>query len=365
MLLSSPPSLLRHLRHLQHNVTVQNQCPAPETPQLLVYRVVVIFHHHPTVWQITVFCLLPFLRHITTQQTGECFARLQIGSALKSSHAITRFANPLDLNAVRRKNATRETTAALKAWLYEHRKNPYPTKGEKIMLAIITKMTLTQVSTWFANARRRLKKENKMTWSPRNRSEDEDDSNLGGGGGNGAVVSSDDATDRPPMATSCPLDHSTPKKPKIWSIVEDTVKSSSSSSLDSCSQQRQLPNPAGTPTASAVASFMDGRSRYSMSPWHQLAVTANVAAGVYSRFPVFSAVPSFITTGGSFPSMAAAMPCFRPEFVCSSSLATSSASPDIYRCNAGIAAGGSAIMSSAGKCIIFVSYGFVLFFTSF
>ena len=32
------------------------------------------------------------------------------------------------------------------------------------MLAILTKMTLTQVSTWFANARRRLKKDNKMTW---------------------------------------------------------------------------------------------------------------------------------------------------------------------------------------------------------
>ncbi|KAK0041026.1 iroquois-class homeodomain protein IRX-6 [Biomphalaria pfeifferi] len=80
----------------------------------------------------------------------------------------------LDLNA-RRKNATRESTNTLKAWLQEHIKNPYPTKGEKIMLAIITKMTLTQVSTWFANARRRLKKENKMTWSPRNRSEDGDD----------------------------------------------------------------------------------------------------------------------------------------------------------------------------------------------
>ncbi|XP_075068926.1 iroquois-class homeodomain protein IRX-4 isoform X2 [Mixophyes fleayi] len=73
----------------------------------------------------------------------------------------------------RRKNATRETTSTLKAWLQEHRKNPYPTKGEKIMLAIITKMTLTQVSTWFANARRRLKKENKMTWPPRNKSSDE------------------------------------------------------------------------------------------------------------------------------------------------------------------------------------------------
>ncbi|XP_015680527.1 iroquois-class homeodomain protein IRX-6 [Protobothrops mucrosquamatus] len=76
-------------------------------------------------------------------------------------------------NSSRRKNATRETTSTLKAWLYEHRKNPYPTKGEKIMLAIITKMTLTQVSTWFANARRRLKKENKMTWSPKNKMGDE------------------------------------------------------------------------------------------------------------------------------------------------------------------------------------------------
>ncbi|OQV23766.1 putative Iroquois-class homeodomain protein IRX-6 [Hypsibius exemplaris] len=75
----------------------------------------------------------------------------------------------------RRKNATRETTSQLKHWLYEHRKNPYPTKGEKIMLAIVTKMTLTQVSTWFANARRRLKKENKMTWSPRNRGCEDDD----------------------------------------------------------------------------------------------------------------------------------------------------------------------------------------------
>ncbi|KAF3840018.1 hypothetical protein F7725_018735 [Dissostichus mawsoni] len=74
-----------------------------------------------------------------------------------------------------RKNATRDATATMKAWLQEHRKNPYPTKGEKIMLAIITKMTLTQVSTWFANARRRLKKENKMTWAPRNKSEDEDE----------------------------------------------------------------------------------------------------------------------------------------------------------------------------------------------
>ncbi|XP_018652451.1 iroquois homeobox family transcription factor [Schistosoma mansoni] len=72
-------------------------------------------------------------------------------------------------NTTRRRNATKESTTTLKAWLQEHIKNPYPTKGEKIMLAIITKMTLTQVSTWFANARRRLKKENKMTWTPKHR----------------------------------------------------------------------------------------------------------------------------------------------------------------------------------------------------
>ncbi|XDV46387.1 hypothetical protein PO909_014288 [Leuciscus waleckii] len=75
------------------------------------------------------------------------------------------------------KVATRESTSALKAWLSEHLKNPYPTKGEKIMLAIVTKMSLTQVSTWFANARRRLKKENRVSWASKGKKgmEDEDE----------------------------------------------------------------------------------------------------------------------------------------------------------------------------------------------
>lgn len=105
----------------------------------------------------------------------------------------------MDLNGARRKNATRETTSTLKAWLNEHKKNPYPTKGEKIMLAIITKMTLTQVSTWFANARRRLKKENKMTWEPRNRVEDEDNNNEDDDSGRKSV----DEKDR--LGESCSL----------------------------------------------------------------------------------------------------------------------------------------------------------------
>ncbi|KAM9097721.1 iroquois-class homeodomain protein IRX-1 isoform 3-T5 [Sarcophilus harrisii] len=90
----------------------------------------------------------------------------------------------------RPKNATRESTSTLKAWLNEHRKNPYPTKGEKIMLAIITKMTLTQVSTWFANARRRLKKENKVTWGAR--SKDQEDGNLFGSDNEGDPEKTED-----------------------------------------------------------------------------------------------------------------------------------------------------------------------------
>ncbi|VDM16795.1 unnamed protein product [Hydatigera taeniaeformis] len=70
---------------------------------------------------------------------------------------------------VKKKIATRETTCLLKNWLYEHRKNPYPTKEEKVMLATVTRMNLTQVSTWFANARRRLKKENRLSWTTKNR----------------------------------------------------------------------------------------------------------------------------------------------------------------------------------------------------
>uniref|UniRef100_A0A0N5ACF9 Homeobox domain-containing protein n=1 Tax=Syphacia muris TaxID=451379 RepID=A0A0N5ACF9_9BILA len=100
-------------------------------------------------------------------------------------------------DGARRKNATRETTAPLKTWLNEHRKNPYPTKAEKIMLALLTKMTLTQVSTWFANARRRLKKENKMTWSPRNRPGEDDDDDLAD-----AEPSERDPSERPSSSAS-------------------------------------------------------------------------------------------------------------------------------------------------------------------
>ena len=77
-----------------------------------------------------------------TQQSAKYFTFIRYGTGY-------------DL-ASRRKNATRESTATLKAWLNEHKKNPYPTKGEKIMLAIITKMTLTQVRACACHVSRKL-----------------------------------------------------------------------------------------------------------------------------------------------------------------------------------------------------------------
>uniref|UniRef100_A0AC34FNT5 Homeobox domain-containing protein n=1 Tax=Panagrolaimus sp. ES5 TaxID=591445 RepID=A0AC34FNT5_9BILA len=137
--------------------------------------------------------------------------------------------NPYFFADHKRKNATREITQPLKIWLTDHRKNPYPSKPEKVMLAMVTGMTLTQVSTWFANARRRLKKENKMTWQPRNSGEDSDDDDDIGNDTSSLELSTNDL--KPSNEgigirgdfnkTEADLD--SPKKSnKIWSIA-DTI----------------------------------------------------------------------------------------------------------------------------------------------
>ncbi|CAB1317895.1 unnamed protein product [Coregonus sp. 'balchen'] len=56
-----------------------------------------------------------------------------------------------------KRQALQDMARPLKQWLYTHRDNPYPTKTEKVLLALGSHMTLVQVSNWFANARRRLK----------------------------------------------------------------------------------------------------------------------------------------------------------------------------------------------------------------
>merc|ERR1712113_1207802 len=116
--------------------------------------------------------------------------------------------------------------------------------GEKIMLAIISKMTLTQVSCWFANARRRLKKENKMGWVPKNGLHDEDvDVSEEEEDGDNSFTEDEkpnalgsDVEDQrrswvaepseissPPDKEGIPLP---PTKPRIWSMAELAVSKS-------------------------------------------------------------------------------------------------------------------------------------------
>ncbi|PVD20904.1 hypothetical protein C0Q70_19067 [Pomacea canaliculata] len=139
--------------------------------------------HDASAFYPPLFRGLPVRPELTTLTSGG--PRLPFDPAM-AAHPYGLLYAGLDVNGLgMRKAATRETTGPLKAWLHEHRKNPYPTKAEKIMLAIITKMTLTQVSTWFANARRRLKKESRLytvkdgahddsDHNPRDRDDDDD-----------------------------------------------------------------------------------------------------------------------------------------------------------------------------------------------
>ncbi|XP_071615609.1 iroquois-class homeodomain protein IRX-5-like [Heliangelus exortis] len=118
--------------------------------------------------------------------------------------------------------AARESTGALKAWLARHPKNPYPSKGEKVMLAVVSRMSLTQVSTWFANARRRLKKENKVRWAPRRASEGEDSEGEGVQAGVPLGPSLSPGQDRcrdSPEGYPSPGQGENCQKPKIWSVA--------------------------------------------------------------------------------------------------------------------------------------------------
>lgn len=96
---------------------------------------------------------------------------------LKAKHKLCLFSHlfsccrrPLQLKIRQKRQTMQNMTRPLKQWLCRNRDNPYPSKLEKEILARDSQMTNTQVSNWFANARRRLKnavKGDNIPWSTR------------------------------------------------------------------------------------------------------------------------------------------------------------------------------------------------------
>ena len=72
------------------------------------------------------------------QMTMNQMAMARYGLQQPYVHPTANYAAALIHGQGTRKNATRESTQQLKMWLNEHQKNPYPTKAEKVMLAILS-----------------------------------------------------------------------------------------------------------------------------------------------------------------------------------------------------------------------------------
>ncbi|VDM69265.1 unnamed protein product [Strongylus vulgaris] len=143
------------------------------------------------------------------------------------------------------------------------------------------------VSTWFANARRRLKKENKMTWSPQNRrGDDPDDDDLA----DIDAIDGLDGMDRPSSSMSdmsekkeevpvTPVtnnnlkdgsDVSTPKKApgKIWSIADTLGERSDSTKAENeaGSSKKDSPSTEEDPAAVAQLQRMIALSNFQFPP---------------------------------------------------------------------------------------------------
>ncbi|XP_063062969.1 mohawk homeobox a isoform X2 [Engraulis encrasicolus] len=159
---------------------------------------------------------------------------LSVSPGIKDSSAIRhrRSGSRQNGGKVRHKRqALQDMARPLKQWLYKHRDNPYPTKTEKILLALGSQMTLVQVSNWFANARRRLKntvRQPDLSWALRIKLYNK----YVQGNAERLSISSDDTcsddVDNPAHAASGPAD---PSKPMYQSVIKKEGGSSGASLL--------------------------------------------------------------------------------------------------------------------------------------
>lgn len=71
---------------------------------------------------------------------------LQFGVWLTCVYLFLHRGRPSGGKVRHKRQALQDMARPLKQWLYKHRDNPYPTKTEKILLALGSQMTLVQVS---------------------------------------------------------------------------------------------------------------------------------------------------------------------------------------------------------------------------
>ncbi|RCV28128.1 hypothetical protein SETIT_5G381300v2 [Setaria italica] len=76
-------------------------------------------------------------------------------AALQRASSVAAFGQPHNIWRPQR-GLPERAVSVLRAWLFEHFLHPYPTDGDKQMLAKQTGLTRNQVSNWFINARVRL-----------------------------------------------------------------------------------------------------------------------------------------------------------------------------------------------------------------
>ena len=109
----------------------------------------------------------------TLDSTAETLTKPPLVPNAASSSCSTQNTSPKVKPTTREANSTKQKTKRshaklpqkatdiLKKWLFEHANHPYPDEDEKEQLSLLTNLTLTQVSNWFINARRRVLHVNK------------------------------------------------------------------------------------------------------------------------------------------------------------------------------------------------------------
>ncbi|KAF2029149.1 hypothetical protein EK21DRAFT_90044 [Setomelanomma holmii] len=91
----------------------------------------------------------------------------------ESGYPDIRFQQHLGMNPEhgrkRRGNLPKEATNMMKGWFAEHRHSPYPSEDQKMEFCERTGLTISQVSNWFINARRREPEKEKKEREARER----------------------------------------------------------------------------------------------------------------------------------------------------------------------------------------------------